>query len=124
MTEEQREKAFPIHIELGNEMSSIGFDGKKSGKPQKSTIYPTAYISGVEGLEKIPDEGCMLVHFKRNGLTVRKDGNGKSTASVELELHTICLEDEADEDVDDIVDSLYKKATNKSEDSEESEDED
>lgn len=122
MTEEQREKAFPVHIELGHEAEGIEMSSKGIKKGKKRTIYPSLYIGGVDGIDEIPEEGCMLVHFKRRNLTVNKNDKGESNASVDLEIHTICLEEESDEDHDDIIDKMYKKSQRKVGDYEEDED--
>ena len=112
MTEEQREKAFPIHIELGREMSNVDMfsPSKTKAKGKKKMVYPSLFISDIEGLEEIPDEGCMLVHFKRRGMSINKDDKNKTTASVELQIKTICLQDEEDEDTDDMIDKMFKKS--------------
>lgn len=111
MTEEQRERAFPIHIELGRESDDIEITPKGVKKGKKRTIYPTVYIADVDGLQNIPVEGCMLVDFKRRNLSVNENDKGDTTASIELEIRTICLEEEEeDEDTDDMIDKMYKKA--------------
>lgn len=111
MTEEQRERAFPIHIELGEKADDIEITPKGVKKGKKRVVYPTLYIANVDGLQNIPAEGCMLVDFKRRNLSVNENSNGETTASVELEIRTICLEEEEeDEDTDDMIDKMYKKA--------------
>lgn len=123
MTEEQREKAFPIHIELGDEATELELTSKGPKKGKKRMVYPALYIANVEGLEQIPEEGCMLVDFKRRNLSINKNEKGDTTASVELEVRTICLEEETDEDTDDMIDKMYKKAKRVVGDDDEDEDE-
>ena len=121
MTEEQREEAFPIHIELGRKMPKI--EEVMEARNDSGKIYPTLYLSNVKGLEDLPEEGCMLVDFKRGSMTVHRNKDGKTTCSVEIECRTICLQDE-DGDEDDIVDYLFKKQAKKKALEENTEDDD
>ena len=117
MTESQREKEFPVHIELGKtaEFGETAPAIKPESKGKKKKYYPSLYISDVEGLEGIPEEGCVLIDFKRRSINVRTDQNGKTTTSVELEVRTICMPDdyESEGDMDDVVDKLMKKSNSK-----------
>lgn len=73
LSDKQREEAFPIHIELG----------KKDGD---RISYPVVELGDAKGLDRLPEEGCALVHFKKS-----EDGS--------LEMHRICLaEDSGDDD--------------------------
>lgn len=111
MTEEQRERAFPIHIEVGRESDDIEITTKGVKKGKKRMVYPTLYIADVDGLQNIPAEGCMLVDFKRRNLSINENDQGETKASVEIEVRTICLqEEEEDTDMDDMIDKMYKKA--------------
>lgn len=113
MTEHERQQEFPIHIELGKESDFPSFGEDK--KSNKKTMYPTLFIGGIKGLEKLPKEGCMLIDFKRRSMTIN-NVKGESTCSVELECRTICLPEEYEDNdsADDIVDDLYKKSRKKS----------
>ena len=116
MTESQREKEFPVHIELGKtaEIGELAVATESESKGKKKKYYPSFYISDVEGLEGIPEEGCVLIDFKRRSI-VRTDQNGKTTTSVELEVRTICMPDdyESEGDMDDVVDKMIKKSNSK-----------
>lgn len=121
MNESQREKAFPIHIELGRTMG-VPVPDEATSKPSKEKFYPTIFVSDVEGLEQLPKEGCILIDYKRRSLSVREE-NGKVTASVELEIRTMCLPEEyGEEDADEVVESLTKKAFSKKDDDDDDED--
>ena len=119
MTEHEREKEFPIHVELGKK-----FNDSLPGmlmKNSKKEHYPTLYIGDVEGLENLPEEGCILVDFKRRSLSIHKREGKNPTCSVELEIRTICMPEEYEENAEDLVDELVKKAYKH--DAEEEEDE-
>jgi hypothetical protein len=117
MTESEREKEFPIHIELGKtaEINELTPAFKSGSKGKKNKYYPTLYISDIEGLEGIPEEGCVLIDFKRRSINVRTTQDGKTTTSVELEVRTICMPDdyESEGDMDDVVDKMMKKSNSK-----------
>ncbi len=99
LSAEEREEAFPVHIELGRKAKDLGMDGK-SGKAKM--VYPKVYLEAVPGLEQLPAKGCMLVEFVRDELRI-----GKDSAGATIELHTICLmESEAEGDYDDLSDKL------------------
>lgn len=126
LTESQREKAFPIHLELGrslNETVSPAPEKPKKGKGKK--YYPTLFIDSVAGLEQLPEEGCILIDYKRRSMTVSQR-DGKATCSVELEIRTLCLPDEYEDtnDAEELVDELAKKAYRQHEDAEDDGDED
>jgi len=127
MTESEREKEFPVHIELGKtaDMGDFPMPGKSDSKGKKKKFYPSLYISDVEGLEDIPEEGCLLIDFKRRSINVRKNDAGKTTTSVELEVHTICMPDdyESEGDMDDVVEKMIKKSNRKSEEDDEDDNE-
>ena len=127
MTESEREKEFPIHIELGKsaDMGDFPMTGKSDSKGKKKKFYPTLYVSDVEGLEDIPEEGCILIDFKRRSINVRKSDSGKTTTSVELEVRTICMPNdyESEGDMDDVVEKMVKKSSRKSEEDDEDDNE-
>lgn len=94
---------FPISIDLGKTMddSQIAMPaGKKSDKGKK--YFPTLYIDGVEGLSKLPDEGCALIKFK-----VRRDSTDRDSgkSSCELEVQSLCLPKDAADDPGDETDN-------------------
>jgi hypothetical protein len=126
MTESQREKEFPVHIELGktSEFGELAPNIKSESKGKKKKYYPSLYISDVEGLEGIPEEGCVLIDFKRRSINVRTTQDGKTTTSVELEVRTICMPDdyESEGDMDDVVDKLIKKSNSKKSDEDDEDD--
>lgn len=118
MNESQREKAFPIHIELGKRPNSTSPIQVRDEMPSPKKYYPTLFISDVEGLEQLPEKGCILIDYKRRSLSIREEG-GKTSASVELEIRTMCLPEEyGEEDAEDVVETLAKKAFKKDEDDE------
>jgi|DEB19_MinimDraft_2_1074335.scaffolds.fasta_scaffold00282_4 hypothetical protein len=123
MTEQQREKAFPIHVELGRRANEGAIPEMSDGMANKSKnkkYYPTVYISDIAGLENLPEEGCILVDYKRRSLTINQRDD-KTTCSVELELRTICMPDDYDgsDDLSDIVDDLASKSARKKDSDEE-----
>ncbi len=104
LSAEEREDAFPIHIELGQKTKDLRMPMEASSdkKGKSKMVFPKVYIASVPGLEKLPAKGCMLVEFVRDELRIGKDGAGAT-----LELHTICLmESEAEDDGDDLGDKL------------------
>lgn len=104
---------FPVHINLCQIKEVPDYDKPyKEGKERatkKVKDCPTLYISGIEGLDKIPEDGYMLIKIHRTSLTsternpgVKEDhyglpiGPGDSGKegkyhSVELEVHELCL---------------------------------
>ena len=112
MNESERESAFPVHINLGTK--GLGGLAVPEVKPEERTHYPTLYISGVKGLEKMPPNGCMLVDYEVVGFHKSKGGPG----SIEIECKTICLQhDESAEDEESehdnagsIIDEMARKA--------------
>ncbi len=70
LTPEEREEAFPIHIELG-----------KTGKGK--VTYPVVFIDA-PGLEQLPEKGCALVEYVRH-----EDGS--------IEMRRFCLAENSDE---------------------------
>jgi len=129
-SEESSNADFPVSIDLGkspNVDSPITPSSDKGEKNKK--YYPTLYISDVDGIDKLPEEGCALIKFKRNSVTVRKGSDGKSTASADLEIQSICLpsdgadssDDDDDEDTGNLIDSMAKKAGVKTDDSDDEE---
>lgn len=86
---------FPIHIDLGKMPDDgpgspeVASDGGK--KEKRKPYYPTLYISGIEGLGDLPKDGCALIEFHRNRLSVDTPEDGKDAGSVELQIKTICL---------------------------------
>lgn len=121
MNESQREKAFPIHVELGKKSDMNSPVAPPMDKSDRK-YYPTVYISDVRGLEKLPEKGCILVDYRRRSLTINQR-DGESTCSVELELRTICMPEEYDDndDMSDIVDDLMSKASKKEDEDEDEE---
>ena len=71
-------------------------EGGKKDKPKK--YYPTVYIDAIPGLEKLPKEGCMLVHYVRKRLTLEDGADGEEQAGVTLELKRICLDGDAEDE--------------------------
>ena len=114
---------FPNELNLGKKSSSDGSPNGAAEPKEPSTYYPSLYLNDIPGVEKMPSEGHMLVHYKRRSLTIRKEDNTgkgkneKACASAELECHKLCLPDQEDdeeksdgEDKGDIIDSLAEKA--------------
>ena len=131
---------FPVHINLCQTKEVPDYDKPyKEGKERatkKVKDCPTLYISGIEGLDKIPEDGYILIKIHRTSLTsterkpgVKEDGGyavpfgaggsdkeGKHH-SVELEVHELCLpaghghsdEDEGDEDFGDGLDKAAEQ---------------
>ncbi len=100
LSAEEREEAFPVHIELGRKANGMDLPDGKKGKSKM--VYPKVYIDAVPGIEQLPAKGCMLVEFVRDELRI-----GKDSAGATIELHTICLmESEAEGDYDDLGDKL------------------
>lgn len=121
MTEHEREKAFPIHVELGKRVTETAMPETVSNVSSKK-YYPTLFINEIDGLEGLPKEGCILLDYKLRSKTVRQS-EGKTTCSVELECRTICMPDDYEGDMEDIVESMVKKAYAKHEASETEEEE-
>lgn len=128
LTPKERETEFPVHIDLGKKESAMGGSlamqanpsGKK-GKPR--TVYPTAYIDNVPGLEALPKEGCMLVEFRRTRLNIDTPENGEDTAGVTIELRRICLPEGEDMEDEYGPKTLARAFDGKTESEEETDDE-
>lgn len=50
--------------------------------------YPTLYLSDVEGLGDLPEEGTAMIKFKRKNLTVT-DREGKKSVSADIEIQSL-----------------------------------
>ncbi len=82
LSDKEREQAFPVHIELGTKGSDYPMPASPSGKKGKPKMhYPTVYIDSVPGLENLPEEGCMLVDYRRTRLTLETPEDGKDSAA-------------------------------------------
>lgn len=113
MSESEREKAFPIHIDLGRKESGMAMPAMPAGakKGKARTYYPTVYIDAIPGLEQLPKEGCMLVEFRRKRLSIEEGADGEDTAGVTLEIRALCLPEEmAEEAMDDLASALDRVA--------------
>ncbi len=101
---------FPIHIDLGKMPSEgdmpVAVDGgkKKKAKP----YYPTLYISGIEGLGDLPKDGCALIEFHRNRVSLDTPEDGDGNGSVELQIKTLCLMEPSGDDGEDLASMLKK----------------
>lgn len=103
MTTSERKSDFPVKIDLGRKETGVNFaaspmapESGKKDNPKK--YYPTVYIDAIPGLEKLPKEGCMLVHYTRKRLTLEDGADGEEQAGVTLELHRICLDGDAEDE--------------------------
>jgi hypothetical protein len=118
LSESQREQAFPVHIDLGKKMPEgvpIALERDSKGKKPKSKLYyPTLYVEGVKGLEQLPEEGCILVEFRRKRLSI-EERDGEKTSGVELEIHSLCLPEDLPEIAADDLESVMKKAMDRDE---------
>ncbi len=115
-TESERNADYPVHIDLGRSMKDSAItepvtDQEMSDKKS----YPSLYISGIKDLDKIPEDGCVLVKLHRRSLTKNDDG----TASGDFEVRSICLPedggaeasgDEEGDGMEGAVDAMAKKA--------------
>jgi hypothetical protein len=72
-------------------------DNAKSAEESTRKIYPTLYLSDIEGLEDIPDSGEMTIKFVRKSRTVieRTEGGKDSDreVSVSLDIESITFDD-------------------------------
>lgn len=84
LSDAEREKAFPVHIELGDTPAELS-------------------ISKVDGLDQLPDKGCALIEY-----TKEDDGEG----GVTLTINTVCLPEdgggESDENESEDLPSAMK----------------
>jgi len=80
-------------------------DGKKA---KRRPYYPTLYISGIDGLGDLPKDGCALIEFHRNRLSVDTPEDGKNGGSVELQIKTLCLMEPKEGDGEDLKSMLAK----------------
>lgn len=123
MNEAEREKAFPIHIDLGSKAPELSLAVNKPAKTKK--VYPMLFIHGVEDLDQLPEKGCALIEFRRKRISTNQDGDEEPKHSVELEVRAMCLQDEEDsDDFDDAVDKMARKIHGKPEKDESEEYED
>lgn len=112
LTEKEREKAFPVHIDLGRKMAGpeTAMAGNSSRSEAKSKpYYPTLYLEGVKGLEQLPAEGCILIEFKRTRLSI-EERDGKPTTGATLEIHSLCLPANFPEIAEDDLERLMRDA--------------
>lgn len=72
----------------------IGLSAKREGNmpvdlsepPEES--YPSLYLSDIEGIESLPEEGEAVIRYKRRSIT-ETEREGKESCSVELEIQAI-----------------------------------
>jgi hypothetical protein len=122
MTEPEANEDYPVSIDLGKKIEAIPAAATDDANPKNEKSYPSVYLSGIEGLEKLPPEGCVLVKYKLGDVTIRKPkGGGAPEVSCEFQMQRICMPDDmggygdddsegADGDMGSIVDSMAKKA--------------
>ena len=111
MSESDRQKAFPVHIDLGHKVGDTSMPmvvGMKSKGAKPRMYYPRVYIDSLPGLEQLPKEGCMLVEFVRTKLSVNTPTEGKETTGVELELRALCLPEDMEEDLAETLSDAFK----------------
>jgi hypothetical protein len=89
---------------------------------------PTLYLEDVEGLADFPEEGMMLVKFKRTSLNVSSSKSG-TRVSMSLEIPCICevmperaKEDKSEDVLDKLLAEASKEAMDRDDESEEDED--
>jgi len=118
MTDSEYKKMFPVSINLCKKREVTDYDkepGKNGERPKKTvTDCPTLYIRGIDGLDKLPEDGYVLIKVHRSELKIIDRTPGKSentmmaypgdseqkgtTMDAELEVHSICLTKEEEED--------------------------
>lgn len=100
---------FPIHIDLGRmpDERDVPMEATGDKKEKRKPYYPTLYISGIEGLGDLPKDGCALIEFHRNRVSVDTPEDEKGSGSVELQIKTICLMEDSG-DNESLADALKK----------------
>jgi hypothetical protein len=139
MNDSELKKLFPVEIDLCKTREVTDYSKEMSGakgKPptKKVTDCPTLYIRGIDGLDKLPKDGYILIEIHRSELKVidrdpskdssssmyiGDDGKPGVTMDAELEVHSICLpaadaeetesEDRDKEDFGDAMDRTAEK---------------
>ena len=84
-------------LDCGRECESLKVS-PEAGEAEEATrkIYPTLYLSDLEGLEDIPDSGEMTIKFSRKSRTITREteeGETKNEVSVSLEIKSITFDD-------------------------------
>lgn len=120
------EQKYPHEIDLGREVpdySKIVPETASEPSPAvddddrpKKTVFPRLYISDIDGLAKIPEEGCCMIRYKRVRFstteTIDKEGKEETDTTCELEIHAICLpegnESEEDEGLEEKMGEFLK----------------
>ena len=106
MSEQPYDPNYPVMIDVDRKVPDFGAEapGKKS-KPKDKTMGASLYLTGGGELAQIPKSGYALIEFDRTKISLGKGGGlgGPSSegeeASVELEIHTICLPEDAKGDL-------------------------
>lgn len=107
---------FPNKIDLAMSPPSMPLDATspKGKKTPPKPMYPSLYISGVDGLEGMPKEGYAMIYFKRRSVTIGEGDEGDPKHSADLEIQEICLPnttpEEEEMDMKDAMKSVAKKA--------------
>lgn len=95
MTEKERESEFPVHIDLGKKEDNSGVFSPASlapaGKHTPKVYYPMLYIDGVDGLDQLPKEGCILIKYRRKKLSLDEGSDGEDKTGAMLEIRALCL---------------------------------
>jgi hypothetical protein len=109
-----------MSIDLGRKSGCSGCPEPVS-EDKDHVYYPSVYIDGGKELADIPDEGTMLVRYKKTRTTTEEPAEGKKRTSVSLDLLEILeTTEENSQKVDDREKALDKLAADEKPDAEES----
>jgi hypothetical protein len=134
MSDKKYDQMFPVKIDLGRKEKPYDYpmsssDSKKDKKKAKTiTVYPSLYVDYVEGMEKLPEKGCIMIKYEVVGIDKRKDRyTGDRKGSLTLEVKCFCLP-EKEESSDSLIDGMFsdvqESGTSSKDDEMDDEDED
>ncbi len=88
---------YPNEIDLGRKESDMGMPVSPSGKKGKTrTIYPKLYVQDAPAdLKDLPMDGCVMVKYHREQLSVDTPSDGEDKTGLTLEIRSICLPEDA-----------------------------
>ena len=106
INDSQEENAeYPVVISLGKPVEEYPVspsNGKTGPTKKKTIVYPCLYLSEIEGLDQIPNEGMALVYFRKKRVTEDMHTEGKEPEiSIDLEIQELHVAEQSESESKD-----------------------